>query len=122
MAESQWVYLFDRQNGNALMYATVLEDGQKMPDNATTVVCPNGLYDPYFDESSKTWKGLTQEEWKAKHPQKPVETSDDAKVMNTLGIQIANLTKQNQSLNQTVNALGLQIAKMQDTKTTNGGN
>lgn len=122
MAESQWVYLFDRQNGNALMYATVLEDGQKMPDNATTVVCPNGLYDPYFDESSKTWKGLTQEEWKAKHPQKPVETSDDAKVMNTLGIQIANLTKQNQSLSQTVNALGLQIAKMQDTKTTNGGN
>ena len=54
MAESQWVYLFDRQNGNALMYATVLEDGQKMPDNGTTVVCPNGLYDPYFDEQAQT--------------------------------------------------------------------
>lgn len=122
MAETQWIYLFDKANGNALMYASPLEDGEAMPDNATTVECPQGLYDPYFDESSKAWKGLTQEEWEAKHPRKPVEPSADAKVMNTMGIQIANLTKQNQSLSQTVNALGLQIAKMQDTKTTNGGN
>lgn len=122
MAESQWVYLFDRQNGNALMYATVLEDGQKMPDNATTIECPQGLYDPYFDETAHTWNGLTQEEWKAKHPQKPVEPSDDDKIMNMMGIQIANLIKQNQSLSQTVNTLGLQIAKMQEIKTTNGGN
>lgn len=122
MAESQWVYLFDRQNGNALMYATVLEDGQKMPDNGTTVVCPNGLFEPCFDETAHTWNGLTQEEWEAKHPLKPVEPSADATVMNTMGIQIANLTKQNQLLSQTVDALGLQIAKMQNTKTTNGGN
>lgn len=122
MAESQTVYLFDRKNGNALMYATVIKDGQEMPDNGTTIVCPNGLYEPCFDEQAQTWKGITKEEWEAKHPQKPVEQSADAKVMNTMGIQIANLTKQNQSLSQTVNALGLQIAKMQDTKTTNGGN
>lgn len=122
MAETQWIYLFDRNNGNAFMHVSILEEGQTMPDNATTIECPQGLYDPYFDETAHTWNGLTQEEWEAKHPLKPVEPSADANVMNTMGIQIANLTKQNQSLSQTVNALGLQIAKMQDTKTTNGGN
>lgn len=122
MAESQTVYLFDRKNGNALMYATVIKDGQEMPDNGTTIVCPNGLYEPCFDEQAQTWKGITKEEWEAKHPQKPVEPSDDDKTMNMMGIQIANLTKQSQSLSQAVNTLGLQIAKMQETKTTNGGN
>lgn len=122
MAETKWIYLFDRSKGNALMYADILEAGQTMPDNATTVVCPDGLYDPYFDEQAQTWKGITQAEWEAKHPQKPVEPSDDDKTMNMMGIQIANLTKQSQSLSQTVNTLGLQIAKMQETKTTNGGN
>ena len=111
MAESQWVYLFDRQNGNALMYATVLEDGQKMPDNGTTVVCPNGLYDPYFDEQAQTWKSITKEEWEAKHTQKPVVPSQADKVMNDLGLQMAQLTAENKQLKQSINQLGLQLAQ-----------
>lgn len=122
MAEPQVIYLFDRTKHNLFMYPALLEDGQTMPDNATDVVCPNGLYEPCFDEQAQTWKGITKEEWEAKHSQKPVEPSHDDKTMNMMGIQIANLTKQSQSLSQTVNTLGLQIAKMQETKTTNGGN
>lgn len=122
MAEPQVIYLFDRTKHNLLMYPALLEDGQVMPDNATDVVCPNGLFEPCFDETGKKWVGISQEEWEAKHPQQPVEPSADANAMNTMGIQIANLTKQNQSLTQTVNTLGLQIAKMQEIKTTNGGN
>ena len=123
MAESQWVYLFDRQNGNALMYATVLEDGQKMPDNGTTVVCPNGLYDPYFDEQAQTWKSITKEEWEAKYPQKPVVPSQADKVMNDLGLQMAQLAAENKQLKQSINQLGLQLAQltMKDKK-ENGGN
>lgn len=123
MAESQWVYLFDRQNGNALMHATVLEDGQKMPDNGTTVVCPNGLYDPYFDEQAQTWKSITKEEWEAKHTQKPVVPSQADKVMNDLGLQMAQLTAENKQLKQSINQLGLQLAQltMKDKK-ENGGN
>lgn len=123
MAESQWVYLFDRQNGNALMYATVLEDGQKMPDNGTTVVCPNGLYDPYFDEQAQTWKSITKEEWEAKHTKKPVVPSQADKVMNDLGLQMAQLTAENKQLKQSINQLGLQLAQltMKDKK-ENGGN
>ncbi|MFC2680836.1 hypothetical protein [Limosilactobacillus vaginalis] len=112
MAESQWIYLFDRNNGNRLLYATVLEDGQEMPDNATTVVCPDGLYDPYFDESSKTWKGITKEEWEAKlsvEPQKPTEQQKrDAQTQ----IQLAQLMQQNKE-QATLNArLTIDIASL----------
>ena len=71
MAEK--IYLYDRANGNKLRYAIYLDDGQAMPDSATTVVCPDGLYDPCFDEQAQTWKGITKEEWEAKLPQHPVE-------------------------------------------------
>lgn len=115
------IYRYDAST-KKLTGTDVVVDDYGLQANETTVVCPDGLYEPSFDEAAQTWKGITKEEWEAKHPRKPVEPSADAKVMNTMGIQIANLTKQNQSLSQTVNALGLQIAKMQDTKTTNGGN
>ncbi|WP_283584552.1 hypothetical protein [Limosilactobacillus urinaemulieris] len=95
MAESQWIYLFDRSKGNALMYADVLEDGQTMPDNATIVVCPDGLYDPYFDEQAQTWKGITKEEWEAKLPQHPVEPTDQQKLDAQTQIQLAQLLQQN---------------------------
>lgn len=123
MAESKVIYLFDRTKHNLFMYPTLLEDGQAMPDNATDVVCPNGLFEPCFDETGKKWVGISQEEWEAKYPQQPVEPRDDDKAMNMMGIQIANLTAENKQLKQSINTLGLQVAKAisADNK-ENGGN
>lgn len=112
MAETQWIYLFDRNNGNAFMYASILEEGQTMPDNATTVECPQGLYDPCFDESLKTWKGITKEEWEAKHPQQPVEPTTQQKLDAQMQIQLAQLMKQNKE-QATLNArLTIDIASL----------
>lgn len=45
------------------------------------------------------------------------------KATNTLGIQVAKLTKDNQTLTQLVNSLGKQLAAMQTNSTKeNGGN
>ena len=112
MAETQWIYLFDKSNGNALMYASPLEDGEAMPDNATTVECPQGLYDPYFDEQAQTWKGITKEEWEAKHPQQPVEPTTQQKLDAQTQIQLAQLMKQNKE-QATLNArLTIDIASL----------
>lgn len=123
MAETKWIYLFDRSKGNALMYPALLEDGQAMPDNATDVVCPNGLFEPHFDEASKKWVGISQEEWEAKQPQQPAQPTAGAQAMNTLGLQMAKITAENTKLKQTVNTLGLQVAQLtMSDKKVNGGN
>lgn len=112
MAETKWIYLFDRNNGNRLLYATVLEDGQEIPDSATTVVCPDGLYDPYFDEQAQTWKGITKEEWEAKLPQHPAEPTDQQKHDAQTQIQLAQLMQQNKE-QATLNAqLTIDIATL----------
>lgn len=123
MGELQVIYLFDRSKHNSFMYPALLKDGQAMPDNATDVVCPNGLFEPCFDETGKKWVGISQEEWEAKYPQKPVVPSQADKVMNNLGLQMAQLTAENKQLKQSVNQLGLQLAQatMKDKK-ENGGN
>lgn len=113
------VYSWDKDNH--LDTINLVEDDYQLAPSETFTKPEDGLYEP-ISWTGSAWVGVSKEEWEAKHPRKPVEPSADAKVMNTMGIQIANLTKQNQSLSQTVNALGLQIAKMQDTKTANGGN
>ena len=123
MAESKVIYLFDRTKHNLFMYPTLLEDGQAMPDNATDVVCPNGLFKPCFDETGKKWVGISQEEWEAKHPQQPAHPTSGAQAMNTLGLQVASLMAENNQLKQSVNQLGLQVAKLAATsKKENGGN
>lgn len=123
MAETKWIYLFDRSKGNALMYPAPLEDGQAMPDNATDVVCPNGLFEPHFDEASKKWVGISQEEWEAKQPQQPAQPTAGAQAMNALGLQVASLMAENNQLKQSVNTLGLQVAKgIATNNKENGGN
>ena len=112
MAETKWIYLFDRSKGNALMYADILEEGQTMPDNATTVVCPDGLYDPYFDEQVQAWKGITKEEWEAKLPAEPQNPTDQQKLEAQTQIQLAQLLQQNKE-QATLNAqLAIDIATL----------
>ncbi|WP_302151269.1 hypothetical protein [Limosilactobacillus vaginalis] len=112
MGEPQVIYLFDRSKHNLFMYPALLEDGQAMPDNATTVVCPNGLFDPCFDEAAQTWNGISQEEWEAKHPQHPAEPTDQQKHDAQTQIQLAQLMQQNKE-QATLNArLTIDIATL----------
>lgn len=116
------IYRYDAST-KKLTGTDVVTDDYKLEANETEVVCPQGLYDPYFVEAEQTWKGITKEEWEAKHPQKPVEPSQADKAMNALGLQMAQLTTENEQLKQSVNQLGLQLAQvtMKDKK-ENGGN
>lgn len=69
------------------------------------------------------WIGATLQEYQAAHPAVPVKPSESVQAMNSLGIQVAELTKQNQQLKQSVNALGLQLAQVtMSKKNENGGN
>lgn len=101
----------------------VVADDYELKANETTVVCPDGLYEPSFDEAAQTWKGITKEEWEAKHPQQPAQPTDGAQAMNALGLQVAQLTADSKALKKSVNELGLQVAQaIANDKKENGGN
>ncbi len=123
MGELQVIYLFDRSKHNSFMYPALLKDGQAMPDNATDVVCPNGLFEPCFDETGKKWVGISQEEWEAKYPQQPAQPTAGDQAMNVLGLRVAQLTADSKELKKSVNELGLQVAQaIANDKKENGGN
>lgn len=116
------IYRYDAST-KKLTGTDVVADDYELKENETTVVCPNGLYEPCFDEQAQTWKGITKEEWEAKHPQQPAQPTDGAQAMNALGLQVSSLTAENKQLKQSINQLGLQLAQvtMKDKK-ENGGN
>lgn len=90
----------------------VVADDYGLKANETTVVCPDGLYEPSFDEAAQTWKGITKEEWEAKHPQQPVEPITQQKLDAQTQIQLAQLMKQNKE-QATLNArLTIDIASL----------
>lgn len=119
-------FMYDQHYGYLLAEIEVADANNLPPYTTTVAPDPTKSYQKF---NGTEWVGgmddaTFQQQVAASIAQQQanIKPSADATVMNTMGIQIANLTKQNQSLSQTVNALGLQIAKMQDTKTTNGGN
>lgn len=90
----------------------VVADDYELKANETTIVCPDGLYEPSFDEAAQTWKGITKEEWEAKHPQQPVEPTTQQKLDAQMQIQLAQLMKQNKE-QATLNArLTIDIASL----------
>lgn len=99
----------------------VVADDYELKANETTVVCPDGLYEPSFDEAAQTWKGITKEEWEAKHPQQPAQPTAGAQAMNTLGLQVAQLIAENNQLKESINSLGLQVAKVIGTSNKENG-
>lgn len=97
------VYFYD-ENKKLISY-DVIEDTAKIPANATTVepVDSNGvgLYDPTWNENTNSWNGLTEEEWKQKHPVPEVkpEPTQDQQMLATLTkqvmqLQVANVQQQ----------------------------
>lgn len=119
-------FMYDQHYGYLLAEIEVADANNLPPYTTTVAPDPTKSYQKF---NGTEWVGgmddaTFQQQVAASIAQQQanIKPSADATVMNTMGIQIANLTKQNQSLSQTVNALGLQIAKMQEIKTTNGGN
>ncbi|MBB1063652.1 hypothetical protein [Limosilactobacillus fastidiosus] len=117
------IYQYDAST-KKLTGTDVVADDYELKANETTIVCPDGLYEPSFDEQANAWKGITKEEWEAKHPQQPVKPSPTVEAMNALGQQLVqgkaesdktnkNFEQQIEDLTQSVNMLGQMIAKTQ---------
>lgn len=105
------IYRYDAST-KKLTGTDVVADDYGLQANETTVVCPDGLYEPSFDEAAQTWKGITKEEWEAKHPQQPVEPTTQQKLDAQTQIQLAQLMKQNKE-QATLNArLTIDIASL----------
>lgn len=88
------IYRYDAST-KKLTGTDVVADDYGLKANETTVVCPDGLYESSFDEAVQTWKGITKEEWEAKHPQQPVEPTTQQKLDAQTQIQLAQLLQQN---------------------------
>lgn len=102
------IYRYDAST-KKLTGTDVVADDYGLQANETTVVCPDGLYEPSFDEAAQTWKGITKEEWEAKQP---VEPTTQQKLDAQTQIQLAQLMKQNKE-QATLNArLTIDIASL----------
>lgn len=105
------IYRYDAST-KKLTGTDVVADDYGLQANETTVVCPDGLFEPCFDETGKKWVGISQEEWEAKHPQQPVEPTTQQKLDAQTQIQLAQLMKQNKE-QATLNArLTIDIASL----------
>lgn len=113
------VYVCDGKDG-VFGSTKFVDEGYQLAANESFEMPPVGLYKPKLVNGQ--WQGLTEEQMKAEHPEWfPSEGPSQAdKAMNTLGLQMAQITAENITLKQTVNTLGLQVAQL--TKKENGGN
>ena len=109
------VYVYDGQT-KEFLYPRVFEDNDNtVIPNSTTVPVPDNLWGKkYFDVDKQEWHGMTKDEYLKANPPKPMQSqgpSQESQAMNALGLQVAKLQKQNEQLSQSINLLGLQIAQ-----------
>ena len=107
------VYVYDPET-KKFIYPRVFEDNDNtVIPNSTTVPVPDDMWgDKTWDGQS--WHGMTKEEYLKANPPKPMQSqgpSQESQAMNALGLQVAKLQKQNEQLSQSINLLGLQIAQ-----------
>ena len=108
----------------------IVDEKYQLKDNET-FENPTGKLEP-AKLVNGSWIDATSEEHEAYVKAQQAEAakflptnnlSAGDKATNTLGIQVAKLTKDNQTLTQLVNSLGKQLAAMQTNSTKeNGGN
>jgi hypothetical protein len=120
-------FMYDKQYGYLLTEIEVA-NVNNLPSNVTTIAPdPNKVYQK-FDGTA--WVGgYTNEEFAQQVQQavaqqrSNIQPDSSQQAMNTLGLQMAQLTAENKQLKQSVNQLGLQLAQvtMKDKK-ENGGN
>lgn len=114
-----------------LFKGTNIVDGEYQLKDNETFENPTGKLEP-AKLVNGSWIDATPEEHEAYVKAQQAEAakflpannlSAGDKATNTLGIQVAKLTKDNQTLTQLVNTLGKQLAAMQKNSTKeNGGN
>lgn len=114
-----------------LFKGTNIVDGEYQLKDNETFENPTGKLEP-AKLVNGSWIDATPEEHEAYVKAQQAEAakflpannlSAGDKATNALGLQVANLTKDNQTLTQLVNTLGKQLAAMQKNSTKeNGGN
>ena len=114
-----------------LFKGTNIVDGEYQLKDNETFENPTGKLEP-AKLVNRSWIDATPEEHEAYVKAQQAEAakflpannlSAGDKATNTLGLQVAKLTKDNQTLTQLVNTLGKQLAAMQKNSTKeNGGN
>ena len=114
-----------------LFKGTNVVDGEYQLKDNETFENPTGKLEP-AKLVNGSWIDATPEEHEAYVKAQQAEAakflpannlSAGDKATNALGLQVANLTKDNQTLTQLVNTLGKQLAAMQKNSTKeNGGN
>ena len=107
------VYVYDPET-KKFIYPRVFEDNDNtVIPNSTTVPVPDDIWgDKTWD--GQAWHGMTKEEYLKANPPKPMQSqgpSQESQAMNALGLQVAKLQKQNEQLSQSINLLGLPIAQ-----------
>lgn len=88
----------------------VVNAGEDMPENATTVA-PEG-YEPFsYNESSDSWIGGSKEEWENSHPSKQVPNeTEQLKLM--VGNLVTENVKKEQSIKQLQTMTGSLVAQI----------
>lgn len=123
------IYYADQTN-HTFTHSDIVEDDYALKVNET-FENPTGKLEP-AKLVNGSWIDATSEEHEAYLKAQQAEAakflpannlSAGDKATNTLGIQVAKLTKDNQTLTQLVNSLGKQLAAVQMNSTKeNGGN
>lgn len=107
----------------------IVDEEYRLKDNET-FENPTGKLEP-AKLVNRSWIDATPEEHEAYVKKQQAEAtkflsannfSAGDKATNALGLQVAKLTKDNQTLTQLVNSLGKQLATMQKNDKENGGN
>lgn len=113
-----------------LFKGTNIVDGEYQLKDNETFENPTGKLEP-AKLVNGSWIDATPEEHEAYVKAQQAEAakflptnsiSAGDKATNALGVQVAKLTKDNQTLTQLVNSLGKQLATMQKNDKENGGN
>lgn len=110
-------------------YSDIVPDDYTLKENET-FENPTGKLEPaklvngsWIDATPEEHEAYVKAQQAAAAKFLPASISAGDKATNALGLQVAKLTKDNQTLTQLVNTLGKQLAAMQKNSTKeNGGN
>lgn len=88
------IYFYNKATKEFAGY-DVIDDDAEIPANATTIEPAGsdgaGLYDPTWNENTYSWNGLTEEEWKQKHPVQAPGSTQDQQTLASLTKQVIQL-------------------------------
>lgn len=84
----QKVYEYD--DDYKLTGLALVKPGVSWPDS-TSVVPPDGLNDPTYNPSERSWHGISEEAYRAKYNVPESKPSDTTEIVNALAQQVVSL-------------------------------